>query len=115
MENFKLINTYIALTFLLVIAGCKRSSIRENKFAKRSSYYVLRIDGVECALCAKKTILALEKISGVLRAEYICNDLYYHDCFVNMYLINKDVSISQKVINDQLVCEGFELVSVTHF
>mgnify|MGYP002361476901 FL=1 len=68
----------------------------------------MTIEGVECALCAKKAILVLESLPNVQYVEFVCNDENYQDCFAKMYLKNQ-TPIDENQIKNKLLEVGFDL------
>lgn len=107
MVRQKMIKVSLLLVFSLFVTGCVN---RQNNYKKRSKslVYTLNINGVECALCAKKAIAALETISNVDYVEFICNDNHYYDCFAKMYMKNH-MPVDLELIKNKLITLGFEL------
>lgn len=111
MLKIRAINIRVLLVFCLFLTGC---SSRKNKHTKnnKSAFYVLNIPDVECALCAKKAITALETVSNVKYVEFVCNDTNYHDCFANVYLKNPQEPLDVAEIENKLFEIDFQLGSI---
>lgn len=107
--NFNLAKMLVPLAFCLFLSGCVNTKKRSKEINKRMSFYTLTVDGVECALCAKKAILALETIPNVKKVEFICNDTYYEDCFAKIYLDDCSLAVPADQIKNKLTEVGFEL------
>lgn len=112
MVNFKWVNIRALLVFGLFFTGCANQKKSAKKLNQRVNCYTLIIKGVECALCAKKAILALETIPNVKKVEFICNDVHYHDCFAKMYMKNHQAQVSAVEVKNKLLEIGFELDSL---
>ena len=111
--NFRWVNIWVLLAFGLFLPGCANQKKRLKKLNKRVNCYTLTVSGVECALCAKKAILALEAIPNVQKVEFICNDAHYDDCFAKMYIKNQQAQVSVDEIKNKLLEVGFELDSLS--
>lgn len=77
--------TLFFLASMLLFSGCVQR--KNSNLAKKKSkdFYVLKVGGVECALCAKKAVMALESVPSIVHAEYVCNDSEYIDCYARVY------------------------------
>lgn len=77
---------FLVLAFMF--SGCAQR--KNNGLSKKNKgCYALRVEGVECALCAKKAVIALESVPSIIHAEYVCNDSEYIDCYARVYGRNK--------------------------
>ena len=79
--KFKL--TFYVLLF--IISGCAHQKKGSLAKKKGKDFYTVRVDGVECAMCAKKAVVALESAPSIVHAEYVCNDSEYIDCYARVY------------------------------
>lgn len=113
MMGFKCDKLCMLLVFAIFLISCKNKKIKSKKFSQKINCYTLRIDNVECAMCAKKAILALESLPNVKNVEFICKDHHYQDCFARMYLKDRYLDVSVQEISNKLSEFGFELNSLT--
>jgi hypothetical protein len=120
MFTFKknIIHNLFLLSFVLFLFACKKTKI--NYHPKRSVIdsqsiklndlqFKLIIEGVECKFCAKKVINILEHINNVSKAEFICPNNSFDNCFAKVYLNNDKENINIDEIDRQLKAEDFLL------
>ena len=102
-----MLNIRILLIFVLFLSGCKGNKNTKKNLKVKNKFYTLYIYGVECALCAKKAVIALESVPSVAYAEYICHDQDYTNCYAKLYMKHKDAALPIQIIRQKLQEVGF--------
>ncbi len=109
----KLFKPLILLIFLL--PGCAKKSSNKtvyNSHQKNSNLYELKVEGIECKLCASLSLRALESLPEVSKAEFVCLDKEFKNYFIKLYLKNNIKEPNVKNLKNALKKEGFSLVSI---
>lgn len=107
--NYKFINNIFVLILFVGVGCANKKKINNFDNKKKINWnYNIGIEGIECKLCAYKTVKRLEKIEHISDVKMICTT-NFKECYANLNWSDVNNNIDINAIGKAIGNEGFEI------
>jgi hypothetical protein len=108
----------VLMASLCLLSGCSKSissvknEMQQLKRIPILEQFQVKVEGVECAICAQDAVDIVKCIAGVHSADFVVNNADYEQGHVRFYYDISEKNFDLKALDDQLQTIGFEVATL---